>query len=212
MYTSTRARTSRNPSLSPSTPGLSRRRTSPDSGRLHWNQQRRHQADTQVMHLRPPPCQDLKQDKVVAGSNPFSFISSSMASSLSPSLKDVLSPKLPQPGSFGSNSSGSAMIKRRIRSNSLKQLRVPRLSIWLRWMIASLVFVMILFQVIMRNSESGDSSQLLAAGRKRWSWAVSRLRPRRVAIYCGPETNYGEFPECSKLYLEVHFEIWLTST
>lgn len=133
-------------------------------------------------------------DTVNTGSNPLSMVSISLTDSLPSSLgstlshKGSISPKLPPP-------SGNRLTHGRRRSSSIVHrwtFLIPRhLPLWARWGLLSLMILIAIPRGLLRGSEMQDRHAMLLAGKTKLNWAVTRLRPQKVAIYCGRKADFG---------------------
>lgn len=116
-------------------------------------------------------------------------LTDSLPSSLSTTLSSnsLVSPKLPRPASNNSN-----FTFRRRRSSSISRRRIlpfiRHISLWGRWSILFFVTLIVLLRLIIR----GDRNAMISSGKSKFNWAITRLRPQKVAIYCGRNTDFGK--------------------
>lgn len=142
-----------------------------------------------------------KQEQHKAGKHneydPVNLVSISLSDLLPSSLGDALpsgiqisvSPKLPPPNGR------RAFYNGRRRSSSLSRWRfiIPRhLPLWVRWTLLSMIVFVMMLQTLLRGQTVPDRRKVYLAGKSKLNWAFTRLKPQKVAIYCGRNSDFGK--------------------
>lgn len=127
----------------------------------------------------------------------FNLVSISLSDSLPSSLGTMLpthssiSPKFQSP-----NDRRSFFGRRRSTSLSRWTFNLPRhLPLWARWSILSLIVFVALLHGILKGQTIQDRRAMFLASKTKLNWAFTRLKPQKVAIYCGRKADFGKFSQ-----------------